>query len=218
MIPFVDKFAALRRAMVADQLVARGIRDPGVLRAFGRVPRHEFVPPPLRSAAYDDRALPIGEGQTISQPYMVALMTELLRLRGDETVLEVGTGSGYQAAVLSALCRRVYTIERSEPLARRARETLDRLGCAKVEFITGDGSEGYPAGAPYGGIVVTAGCPEVPAPLTDQLAEGGRLVLPLGDRDLQTLTVVTRENGQLKQESSIACVFVPLIGKYGWQE
>jgi protein-L-isoaspartate(D-aspartate) O-methyltransferase len=212
-----DKPASLRQAMVEDQLVARGIRDKKVLAAFRRVPRHEFVPAALRSAAYDDGALPIGAGQTISQPYMVAIMTELLRLKGGETVLEVGTGSGYQTAVLAELSRRVCTIEREPSLSENARAALSRLGYSNVEFAVGDGSAGCPAGAPYNGIVVTAGCPAVPQPLTDQLAEGGRLVLPLGDKFLQTLTVVTKENGRLKQESSVACVFVPLIGRYGWR-
>ncbi len=204
--------------MVREQLIARGIKDQRVLAAFRRVPRHEFVPAALRAAAYDDSALPIGAGQTISQPYMVALMTELLGLRGGETVLEVGTGSGYQAAILAELAGRVVTIERLAGLTETARATLARLGYTKIEFVTGDGSAGYPPGAPYNAIVVTAGCPDIPAPLAEQLAEGGRLVLPVGDRSLQTLVVATKTGGKLKETSSVACRFVPLVGKYGWPE
>ena len=213
-----DKLASLRQAMVRDQLIARGIRDERVLEAFRRVPRHEFVPPALQSAAYDDSALPIGNDQTISQPYMVAVMTELLRLKGGERVLEVGTGSGYQAAIIAELGGRVVTIERLAPLADNAAATLVRLGYHGIKFAVGDGSAGYPAGAPYDAIVVTAGCPAVPGPLARQLAEGGRLVLPLGGRDRQTLTVVRKVHGELEEESSVPCVFVPLVGKYGWQE
>jgi protein-L-isoaspartate(D-aspartate) O-methyltransferase len=206
----------LRREMVDAQLIPRGIIDDKVLSAFRKVPRHEFVPENIRYSAYDDCALPIGEGQTISQPYMVAIMTELLKLKGDEKVLEIGTGSGYQAAILAELCKQVYTIERMEDLSRRAEKIIKELGYTNIEFFTGDGTEGHEKASPYDGILVTAGCPEIPSPLVDQLAEGGRLVLPLGNRYLQTLTLVTKEKGKIKVEGSIGCVFVPLVGKYGW--
>jgi protein-L-isoaspartate(D-aspartate) O-methyltransferase len=208
----------LRQAMVADQLIGRGIRDERLLAAFRRVPRHQFVPAALRGAAYDDGALPIGEHQTISQPYMVAIMTELLRLQGGERVLEVGTGSGYQAAILAELCKKVFTVERLPGLSSQAQKILGALGYRNIEFLVGDGTEGHPAGAPYDGIVVTAGCPDVPPPLVDQLAEGGRLVIPVGETFLQTLTLVSKEHGQARIERSIGCVFVPLLGKYGWPE
>ena len=214
----------LRNEMVDMQLIPRGIKDARVLDAFRRVPRHEFVPEDIRSSAYDDCALPIGEGQTISQPYMVAIMTELLGLKGDEKVLEVGTGSGYQAAILAELCKKVFTIERVGVLSRRAEEKIKGLGYANVDFLVGDGTEGHPKESPYNGIIVTAGCPEIPKPLVDQLAEGGRLVVPVGEMYLQTLTVVTKEKGlpagrqgKIITEESIGCVFVPLVGKYGWK-
>lgn len=203
--------------MVEVQLISRGIRDERVLNAFRKVPRHEFVPENIRASAYDDGALPIGEGQTISQPYMVAIMTELLKLKGNEKVLEVGTGSGYQAAILAELSRKVYSIERIAILSDRAKKILEKTGYSNIEFIVGDGTEGYAKEAPYDGIVVTAGCPDIPRPLVDQLAEGGRLVLPVGETFLQTLTVVTKEKGKIRTEGSIGCVFVPLVGKYGWK-
>ncbi len=203
--------------MIESQLIPRGIKDEKVLEVFRKVPRHEFVPENMRRVAYDDSALPIGSGQTISQPYMVAVMTELLKLKGKENVLEVGTGSGYQAAILAELCRKAYSIERVPELSENAKNILARLGYKNIEFVYGDGSEGYPAGSPYDAIIVTAGCPDIPKPLTDQLAEGGRLILPVGERYFQTLTAATKEKGKLKIEKSIGCVFVPLIGKYGWQ-
>ncbi len=208
----------MQAEMVEEQLIARGIRDQRVLDAFRRVPRHEFVPAALRASAYDDRALPIGEEQTISQPYMVAIMTELLELTAGEKVLEVGTGSGYQAAILAELGGRIVTIERLASLSEQAKTTLTRLGYTGIEFVVGDGSEGYSPGAPYDAIVVTAGCPKIPQPLADQLAEGGRLVLPIGDRDIQTLTVAAKKHGRLQLSGSVPCRFVPLVGKYGWQE
>jgi len=214
----MGNFEELRNEMVNTQLLPRGISDQRVLEAFRKVPRDEFIPESMRASAYDDAALPIGIGQTISQPYMVAIMTELLKLKGNEKVLEIGTGSGYQAAILAHLCKKVYTIERIESLSLRAKEIMKNLGCANVEFIVGDGTLGYPKEAPYGGIIVTAGCPEIPPPLIVQLAEGGRLVIPVGERYLQTLTVVAREKGEIKTEESIGCVFVPLIGKYGWKQ
>jgi len=220
----MDDYGPLRQQMVDQQLVARGIKEQKVLGAFLRVPREAFVPIALRTNSYDDSALPIGDGQTISQPYMVAIMTELLfrkekpldRARGKDKVLEIGTGSGYQAAILAELFPKVYTIERLDALSERARTKLTGLGYNNVEFIVGDGTEGYPAAAPFDGIIVTAACPTVPAPLTDQLAEGGRLVIPVGERYRQTLLVIIKEKGKLRAENSLDCVFVPLIGKFGW--
>ncbi|MGB9613559.1 MAG: protein-L-isoaspartate(D-aspartate) O-methyltransferase [Candidatus Margulisiibacteriota bacterium] len=213
----MENFEYLRNEMVETQLIPRGIKDPLVLGAFRKVPRHEFVPEDIRSAAYEDCALPIGEGQTISQPYMVAIMTELLQPKKTDKILEIGTGSGYQAAILAELCQKVFSIERLVTLSQRAEKILKKLGYQNINLIVGDGTEGYCSEAPYDKIVVTAGCPDIPKPLVNQLASGGRLVIPVGDRYLQTLTVVTKENGKIKAEESIGCVFVPLIGKYGWQ-
>jgi protein-L-isoaspartate(D-aspartate) O-methyltransferase len=207
-----------RKQMVEHQLRNRGIRDPRVLAAMERVPRHRFLSHPHESGAYGDYPLPIGSGQTISQPYMVALMTECLRLTGDEAVLEIGTGSGYQAAVLAELAREIYTVERFAELAERARAVLGEMGYDNVEVIVGDGSEGYPEAAPYDRIMVTAAAPEIAQPWLDQLKDGGRLVLPLGDRWGQTLTVVTKRGGKTEQESICGCVFVPLVGKHGWPQ
>ncbi len=216
----MEDLASLRGEMVETQLIPRGIKDERVLNAFRKVPRHEFMPENIRSAAYDDSALPIGEGQTISQPYMVAIMTELLGLKDKEKdkVLEVGTGSGYQAAILAELSGKVYTIERIAVLSDRAKDVLSKLGYSNVEFLVGDGTEGYAQAAPYDAIIVTAGCPGIPQPLVDQLSEGGRLVIPVGETYLQTLTIVTKEKGKIKIEESIGCVFVPLVGKYGWPQ
>jgi len=210
-------WAALRRAMVERQIMARGIRDPRVLQAMGRVERHLFVPPEHRGEAYDDTPLPIGEGQTISQPYMVALMTECLGLAGGERVLEVGTGSGYQAAVLAALGATVHTIERSASLARRARIALDAAGCPEVAVHVGDGTLGLPEFAPYRGILVTAGGPRVPPPLKEQLdPQGGVLVIPVGDTAIQELLRVTRHGERYEEERFGGCRFVPLVGEEGW--
>lgn len=211
----MNTYQQLLRDMVEAQLIARGISAPRVLEAFRKVPRHAFVPENMRGSAYEDCALPIGEGQTISQPYMVAIMTELLKLKGGEKVLEIGTGSGYQTALLAELCQKVYTMERIKALAQRAENILRGLGYNNVEYIVGDGTEGYPPQAPYDGILVTAGCPAIPPPLIDQLTEGGRLVVPVGERHLQTLIIATKEKGEIKVEESIGCVFVPLIGKFG---
>ena len=208
----------LRDQMVTSQLVARRIKDERVLDAMRAVPRHLFVPESEQAAAYEDCALPIGEGQTISQPYMVAAMTELMELKGEETVLEVGTGSGYQAAILSMLAKKVFTIERIEALSLRAAKLLKSLNYNNIELITGDGTEGHKEGAPYDAIVVTAACPEIPKPLTDQLKDGGRLVLPLGERFRQTLVRVTKIKGNISLEKSFDCIFVPLLGKYGFRE
>lgn len=207
---------ALRSWMVNSQLKERGIRDPRVLEAFLTVPRHEFVLAEHVSQAYEDCPLPIGLGQTISQPYMVAAMTEALELQGKEKVLEVGTGSGYQSAILARLAGHIFTIERYPELSARAQERLERLGCANVTCVIGDGSQGYPEAAPYDSIVVTAGSPRVPQALTDQLAEGGRLVIPVGDMFSQELLLVQRNENQITQQTINYCRFVPLTGKGGW--
>jgi len=182
------------------------------------VPRHEFVPSPLLRAAYDDRPLPLGDAETISQPYIVAAMTEAAAVQPGAKVLEIGTGSGYQAAILAYLGARVYTIERNAVLAASARERLARLGYYGVEVIVGDGSEGYPPAAPYDIIIVTAAAPTVPPALLEQLAEEGRLIIPVGDRDRQDLLLKTKLAGEVKTRVLDACQFVPLIGKAGWHE
>ena len=207
-------FAAKRKAMVAGQVAARGIRDALVLKAMSDVPRHLFVPADVAEQAYGDHPLPIGEGQTISQPYIVALMTECLALRGSEKVLEVGTGSGYQAAVLGRIAAAVFTIEINDTLARRAAGTLERLGYKNVHVRSGDGFFGWPEEAPFDAIIVTAAAPEVPPALIAQLAEGGRLVIPLGDvRTYQRLTVVTKRNGKPSIERVLDVRFVPMTGE-----
>lgn len=210
-------FAALRERMVRLQLEARGIRDHRVLEAMREVPRHLFVSPGDEAYAYEDRPLPIGSGQTISQPFMVAIMTAALKPSPADRVLEVGTGSGYQAALLARLVREVITIERHESLAERARAALAAAGVSNVRVHIGDGSEGWPPAAPFDGIIVTAGAPTVPEILKDQLADGGRLVIPVGGGDHQLLTVVTRRGSEFVTASGEACVFVPLLGRYGWR-
>jgi protein-L-isoaspartate(D-aspartate) O-methyltransferase len=208
-----------RASMVARQLVRRGIEDPRVLDVMARLPREAFVPGAPDSVAYDDRALPIDQGQTISQPYIVARMTELLAVEPGDRILEIGTGSGYQAAVLAMLGARVVTIERHETLARGARERLRRLGLEGVEVRVGDGSGGDPAGAPWDGILVTAGAPTVPDALREQLALGARLVIPVGPRDQQELVVIERRSStDWREWSDGAVVFVPLVGEAGWRD
>jgi protein-L-isoaspartate(D-aspartate) O-methyltransferase len=202
--------------MVEMQLIPRGIVDPRVLEAMRTTPRHLFVPMLSRPHAYEDRPLEIGSGQTISQPFMVAAMTQLLKLGPEDRVLEVGTGSGYQAAVLSKLAARVVTVERIPELAERAARTLASLGIKNVESKIGDGTLGWPELAPYDAIIVTAAGPAVPVPLKEQLAEGGRLVCPVGGRDSQRLVLVTRHGGEFVETEGIGCVFVPLIGAEGW--
>ena len=206
---------AERLGMVEEQLRARGVRHERVLHAMSELPRQEFVAEPYRFAAYEDRPLPIGYGQTVSQPYMVAVMTVALRLGPEDRVLEVGTGSGYQAAVLAQLVREVVTFEWVPELAERARATLQRLGVEGVEGRVGDGSLSA-GGEPFDGIIVTAGAAEIPPPLVDQLAPGGRLVMPVGSPRRQILTVVHRTTGGLREEQREDCVFVPLQGAYGW--
>jgi protein-L-isoaspartate(D-aspartate) O-methyltransferase len=207
-----------RLLMVETQIAARGIRDPRVLEAMREVPRHSFIPADLASAAYHDRPLPIGHGQTISQPYIVAMMTELLELRSHDRVLEIGTGSGYQAAILAHLSAEVISIERIEPVAEKAMKLLADLGIDKITVIVGDGTEGYPPRAPYDGIIITASTPEIPPPLIEQLADNGRLVAPVGGRDLQELVRLVRQGDRIVRESYGGVMFVPLIGRHGWQE
>jgi len=207
-----------RMRMVEDQIVARGVTDERVLSAMRKVPRHEFLPEGLRGMAYQDSALPLGEAQTISQPYMVALMTSLLELKGMERVLEIGTGSGYQAAILSELCGKVYTVERIKTLAERARTIFDKLGYKGVAIKVYDGTYGWKEMGPFDAIMVTAGAPSVPEPLVEQLQEGGRMVIPVGERYGQMLMKAVKTAGGMVIEKSIPCVFVPLIGNHGWKE
>jgi protein-L-isoaspartate(D-aspartate) O-methyltransferase len=204
--------------MVSEQIQARGIRDAAVLAAMRRVPRHFFVEASLRERAYDDTPLPIGERQTISQPYMVALMTAALELRAGERVLEVGTGSGYQTAVLAELGAEVVSVERIPGLAERARLVLGHLGHTGVRIEVGDGGLGWPAAAPYDAILVTAGAPQIPRPLLEQLGPQGRLVLPMGEDELQSLVRLRRGAMGLVEEYLGECRFVKLRGSYGWDE
>ncbi len=212
------EFIKLRNRMVTEQIVSRGVTDERVLDALRRVPRHWFVPEEYANIAYSDSPLPIGEGQTISQPYIVALMTELLELEGDENVLEVGTGSGYQAALLAYLARQVHSIERHAGLADKADEVLLRMGLTNVMVHVGDGTLGLPKYAPFHAIMVTAAAPRVPQPLFDQLADGGRLVLPEGGAGGQVLNRWRKLADGYKQEHIAPVAFVPLRGQHGWKE
>lgn len=211
-------YARAWERMVRSQIAGRGIRDERILDAMRSVPRHLFVPETSRHLAYHDGPLSIGRGQTISQPYIVAFMTQALELKGLERVLEVGTGSGYQAAILSQLVSHVYTIERIPELADRARDRLHQFGYGNIRVRVGDGTQGWPEHAPYEGIIVTAASPEIPEPLTDQLAEGGRLVAPIGGSWSQSLVRVHKEDGCLRRQELIMVAFVPLIGEHGWPE
>ena len=202
--------------MVSEQIIARGVSDPGVLQVMRELPRHLFVEEPMAGNAYDDCALGIGEGQTISQPYMVAAMTELLGLTGTERVLEVGTGSGYQTAILAALAREVFTVERIGALSTRAEEVLKSLAVTNVAFRVSDGTMGWPEEAPFDRILITAGAPALPEALLSQLAEGGVIVGPVGERRSQVLVRGVMRSGNLKTEDHTACVFVPLLGVQGW--
>lgn len=204
--------------MVEDQIASRGIKDPRVIAAMKKVPRHHFVEEALQKQAYSDHPLPIGEKQTISQPYMVALMTEALQLNGTEKVLEIGAGSGYQTAILAELAQKVYSVERIRSLAIRARQLLYELGYFNVEIKIFDGTYGWLEKSPFEAIVVTAGAPDIPQPLIDQLADGGRLVIPVGDAFVQDLIRVTKTAEGIKKEDLGGCRFVKLIGKYGWDE
>jgi len=205
-----------RLQMVESQIKRRGIRDSRVLNAMRQVPRHCFIPAEIQYLAYEDCALPIGKGQTISQPYIIARMTSLLNIHEDDTVLEIGTGSGYQAAILACLAHRVFTIEYIPELANTARKALHSLLMNNVEVICADGSRGYPQAAPYSGIIVTAGAPEIPAALLDQLTEEGRLVLPVGSRGSQFLQLWAQDNGVWQPETIEPVAFVPLRGEAGW--
>jgi len=211
-------YASERERMLETQIVSRGVLDRRVLQAMRSIPRHVFVPPEHRNQAYSDGALPIGNDQTISQPYIVALMTELLGLKGDEKVLEIGTGSGYQAAILSSLAREIHTVERHADLARYAARLLADLKIANVQVHVGDRSLGLPDFAPFAGIIVTAAAPDVPQALFDQLADGGRLVIPVGHRGDQYLERWQRHGDHFAYENIISVAFVPLIGAQGWKD
>jgi protein-L-isoaspartate(D-aspartate) O-methyltransferase len=204
--------------MVQEQLVARGIKDARVVAAMRKIPRHLFIDPGIVNRAYDDSALPIGDKQTLSQPFMAARMTEMLALRGSEKVLEVGTGSGYQTALLAELAFNVFSVEKIRALSLKARSLLDRLDYQNIALHVGDGTLGWSEHAPYEGIIVTAGAPQAPQPLLDQLSVGGRLVIPIGDEQAQTLVRVTRTRTGFKQEQLGECKFVKLVGKYGWRD
>lgn len=204
--------------MVEEQVISRGIKDPRVIAAMRKVPRHLFVEEALQNQAYSDRPLSIGEKQTISQPYMVAVMTEALQLTGREKVLEIGAGSGYQTAILGEVARKVFSIERILSLTMKARTLLLDLGYANVEMTFSDGTQGWVRESPFDAIIVTAGSPDVPQPLVDQLAMGGRLVIPVGDESVQDLIRLTKTEEGIKREDFGGCRFVKLIGKYGWNE
>jgi protein-L-isoaspartate(D-aspartate) O-methyltransferase len=213
-----DCFAAARRKMVQTQIEYRGVGDRRVLKAMRIIPRHTFVPKELQAEAYQDNPLPIGHGQTISQPYMVGLMSSLLELRGSEKILEIGTGSGYQAAILSTLAAEVHSVEHIPQLAEQARGRLAALHMDNVMIHVGDGSLGWPDAAPYDGILVTAGAPVLPEALPEQLKDGGRLVIPVGERWRQVLQVWTKGAAGLEKEEVLPVAFVPLKGAQGWQD
>lgn len=212
------EYSELRDLMVKNQLIARGIRDEKVLNAMRDVPRHLFVDELIRYRAYDDMALSIGEGQTISQPYMVAIMTELLELKGNEKVLEIGTGSGYQTAVLSLLSKEVYTVERLKGLSAKAEERLIALGYKNICFKVGDGTLGWTEELPFQRVLITAASPQTPQPLIEQLEENGIIVIPVGDLFGQRLLKLKKIESRIKEEEHTPCVFVPLIGKYGFSD
>lgn len=211
-------FEDARGRMIERQLMPRGIRSAWVLAAMGRVPRHLFVEASLRDLAYEDHPLPIGGGQTISQPYMVALMTDVLGVTPECVVLEIGTGSGYQTAILAEQAKRVYSVERLDGLAEQAQTLLTSLNYRNIDIHVGDGTLGWPEHAPYDRIIVTAGAPVVPKALIEQLADEGKLVIPVGDRMSQTLEIITKHQGRLRTETSCQCVFVKLIGQDGWKD
>lgn len=203
--------------MVEEQLIPRGIKNQRVLDAFYKIERHKFIPEDLRNSAYADFPMPIGEGQTISQPYIVALMTEYLGLTGKEKVLEIGTGSGYQTAILSELAGEIYSVERFEVLAVRAQAILNELGYKNIKVKAGDGTLGWKEAAPFDRIIITAASPKIPLPLIEQLADNGKLILPLGESFSQVLTLLEKKEGKLKSVDVCGCVFVPLVGKHGWK-
>ncbi len=213
----IDHYKIARQRMVETQLIPRGIKDKRVLDAMRKVPRHLFVDEAFYGQAYGDSPLPIGEEQTISQPFMVAVMTEALELKGDERVLELGTGSGYQTAILAELCHKVFSIERISSLAGRARKVLDKLGYGNVVVKIGDGTLGWKEEAPFDSITVTAAAPEIPEPLTDQLKIGGRLVIPVGGEFMQSLIRVRKTEKGIEKDDMGGCRFVKLIGEHGWK-
>ena len=213
-----DEFLMARKRMVEQQILARGVREPRLLAAMEYVPRHRFIPTDDLAWAYEDGPLPIGHGQTISQPYIVALMTEYLQLTGVERVLEIGTGCGYQAAVLGQMVKEVHTVEVIPELAARATQILSDLGYSNIYVHCGDGSLGWPVAAPYEGILVAAAAPAAPQPLLDQLAEGGQLVIPVGDRGSQQLEIWKRTNQKFESRVGLLVTFVPLRGEYGWKK
>jgi len=208
-------FSVLKKRMVEEQLIPRGIKGPRVLDAFYKVERHLFIPEELRTSSYADFPVPIGEGQTISQPYIVALMTECLGLSGQEKVLEIGTGSGYQAAILAELANEIYSIERFANLAARAESILNASGYKNIKIKVDDGTLGWEEFAPFDRIIITAATPIIPAPLAEQLKDSGKLILPLGDSFTQMLTLVEKKQDKLESTKICGCVFVPLVGKYG---
>jgi len=212
-----EEYSQERKRMVAEQIAIRGLRDPRLLAAMEAVPRHRFVPSDHLNWSYADGPLPIGFGQTISQPYIVAFMTDALHLTGSERVLEVGTGSGYQAAILGQLAAEVHTVEFIPELSAQAEKVLQELGFTNIHIHSGDGSLGWPEAAPYDGILVAAAAPSLPQPLMDQLAEGGRIILPVGSRGFQQLEIWERRRKKFKHEASIPVAFVPLRGEHGWR-
>jgi protein-L-isoaspartate(D-aspartate) O-methyltransferase len=209
-------FSVLRERMVKEQLIRRGIQDKRVLEAFRKIERHQFIPLTYKEQSYSDCPVPIGENQTISQPYIVAYMLEALNLTGPEKVLEVGTGSGYQTALLSLLSQEVYSVERSGKLAENAQKILAKLSVTNIKITVGDGTKGLPEFSPYDAIIVSAASPHVPAPLIEQLAENSRMIIPVGERYSQVLTRFTKIKQTIKEERLESCVFVPLVGEYGW--
>ena len=214
----VMKYSGQRRKMVEDQLIQRGVKDVRILEAMNRIPRHLFVHESLQHRAYGDHPLPIGENQTISHPHTVAAMTEALNLKGREKVLEIGTGSGYQTALLGELCAQVFTIERIRSIALKAQEVLGRLGYMKIVFKVFDGTYGWPDQAPFDAILIAAASPDVPKNLLVQLADNGRLVMPVGGAQNQRLRLVVKEGGRVTESEIGECKFVPLVGKYGWAD
>jgi protein-L-isoaspartate(D-aspartate) O-methyltransferase len=214
----IDQYGTVRERMVQEQLLVRDIIDVRTIAAMSEVPRHCFVDDAQRGRAYGDHPLPIEAGQTISQPYIVAYMTQALQLQGDEKVLEIGTGSGYQAAVLSRLCRQVYTVERINSLLAGARKTFDKLRYYNIRAKLDDGTMGWPENGPYDAIVVTAGGPSIPGPLVDQLADPGRLIIPVGDQYVQELQLLVKEEGQVEINNLASVRFVDLVGEHGWSK
>ncbi len=213
-----SSFAIQRQRMVKEQLVPRRIDDPATLEAMGTVPRHRFVEDAMQSRAYGDHPLPIGSGQTISQPYIVALMTQAMQIKGTERVLEIGTGSGYQAAILSRMCERVYTIERIDGLLGKARRVFDQLHYYNISSRIDDGTTGWKDEAPFDAILVTAGGPEIPQPLVEQLADPGRMVIPVGDREVQNLQLLEKNEGEVTVQTIEHVRFVNLVGRHGWDD